>query len=121
LDEFFASTRFDVVYIASPNSLHFQHICQAIKANKQVIVEKPLVSTRAEFLNIQELLDQHPHIYVLEAARHIHESEFATLKQQLQQLGPVSGATLTYRKYSSRYDLVLEGQEPNIFCLLYTS
>ncbi|AXX64895.1 gfo/Idh/MocA family oxidoreductase [Bombilactobacillus bombi] len=115
LTKFFASPEFEVVYIASPNSLHFQYICQAIAANKQVIVEKPMVSTRAEFLQIQELLQNHPGIYVLEAARHIHEPEFATLKQQVQQLDRIDGATITYRKYSSRYDLVLTGQEPNIF------
>ena len=115
LTDFFNNPRLDVVYIASPNSLHYHYICQAIRAHKQVIVEKPLVSTRREFLKIQELLTQYPDVFVLEAARHIHENEFKLLQKQVHNLPQIDGATLVYQKYSSRYDLVLAGQEPNIF------
>ena len=40
----FLSSDIDVVYIASPNSLHFKHAKVAILARKHVIVEKPAVS-----------------------------------------------------------------------------
>ena len=86
LTDFFNNPRLDVVYIASPNSLHYHYICQAIRAHKQVIVEKPLVSTRREFLKIQELLTQYPDVFVLEAARHIHENEFKLLQKQVHNL-----------------------------------
>ena len=32
----------DIVYIASPNSLHYEQAVQAIKAGKHIIVEKPV-------------------------------------------------------------------------------
>ena len=43
LDKFFARD-FDVVYIASPNSLHFAQAKVALLAGKHVIVEKPAFS-----------------------------------------------------------------------------
>lgn len=115
IDAFFDSDNFDVVYIASPNSLHFQYIKQAIKAGKQLVVEKPLVSTRAEFEEVTKLLKQNPQVYLFEAARHIHEKEFKALQNQVNQAKEIDGATIVYRKYSSRYDAVLAGQEPNVF------
>ncbi|UQS81772.1 Gfo/Idh/MocA family oxidoreductase [Bombilactobacillus folatiphilus] len=113
--DLFANSDVDVVYVASPNSHHYEDTMQALAAGKHVIVEKPLVSTRAEFLALQQALKEHPSRYVLEAARHIHEAEFQILQQKVQQLPQITGATLTYRKYSSRYDQVLAGEEPNVF------
>ena len=37
LNEFFEQGTFEVVYIASPNSLHFEQTLQALKAKKHVI------------------------------------------------------------------------------------
>lgn len=114
-EQLFTSPKVDVIYVASPNSCHFQDIMAALQGHKHVIVEKPLVSTRAEFLQIQAFLKQHPELFVFEAARHIHETEFHQLQQRVDQLPMITGATITYRKYSSRYDQVLAGQEPNVF------
>ncbi|UQS83245.1 Gfo/Idh/MocA family protein [Bombilactobacillus thymidiniphilus] len=120
LEHFLSSTEVDVVYVASPNSLHFAQVKQAILHGKHVIVEKPLVSTRTEFLALQELLAQHPKVYVFEAARHIHEPEFKFLQASVAALPKIDGATITYRKYSSRYDQVLAGQTPNIFSPVFS-
>lgn len=52
-----------------------------------------------------------------EAARHLYEPGFLAIKESLPTLNKISGATLTYGKYSSRYDNVLKGEVPNIFSL----
>lgn len=119
LDEFFSQGSFDTVYIASPNSLHFAQAKQAIAYGKHVIVEKPAVTNQREFEQLDAVLAAHPDVRLFEAARQIHEVNFKRVKEQISKLAVVQGATLTYMKYSSRYDAVLAGEEPNIFSLNY--
>jgi len=114
LTTFFGIQHMDTVYIASPNSLHFAQAKQAILARKNVIVEKPAFSTPAEMNEIIELANQHQ-VFFFEAARNIHEQSFQKIAEWLPLKNRIVGANFTYMKYSSRYDQVLEGQEPNIF------
>ncbi|MDU4624090.1 MAG: Gfo/Idh/MocA family oxidoreductase, partial [Enterococcus gallinarum] len=48
LTAFFQLEELDTVYIASPNSLHFEQAKQGILSGKNVIVEKPAFSTPSE-------------------------------------------------------------------------
>lgn len=114
LTEFFALDKIDVVYIASPNSLHFFQAKQAIENGKHVIVEKPAFSTPAEMNEIVTAAQENQVLF-FEAARNIHEESFAKIKEMLPAPEHILGANFTYMKYSSRYDLVLKGEEPNIF------
>ncbi|MTV81970.1 Gfo/Idh/MocA family protein [Secundilactobacillus folii] len=119
LDDFFKNGVFSTVYIASPNSLHFQQAKQAINAGKHIIVEKPAFENQAEMESIQELLKQNPQIRYFEAARNIHTPNFKAIQEQVEKMPVVQGASLTYMKYSSRYDQVLAGKEPNVFSLRF--
>lgn len=115
LDEFFNEKDFDVVYIASPNSLHFIQAKQAIEHGKQVIVEKPSTSNIHELATLQELAKAKS-VFLIEAARHIHEPIFKKVQWYLDQnKASLSGATLSYMKYSSKYDSYLDAQNPNVF------
>lgn len=105
----------DAVYIASPNSLHFDQARAAIARDISIIVEKPAFSNRREMVAIQAELAQHPQVKFFEAARHVHTPNFQVLAKALLGLPTIQGATLTYMKYSSRYDLVLDGEVPNVF------
>lgn len=115
MTEFLNSDKFEVIYIASPNSLHFEQIKLAIEAGKKVIAEKPMVSNPAEMSAIQTVLKEHPGSQLFEAARQIHQANFKIIEQKITELETIQGATLTYMKYSSRYDAILAGEEPNIF------
>lgn len=115
LETFFASPVFDTVYVASPNSLHFEKVKQAILAGKNVIVEKPAFSNPDEMKVISQLLEEHPEVFLFEAARHIYTPNFQAVSKQVNAFEHVDGATLTYMKYSSRFDKVLAGEVPNIF------
>lgn len=119
LTTFYEAGGFDTVYIASPNSVHFAQIKQAIQYDKNVIVEKPAVLNPVQMAAIQALLAQHPRVHFFEAARNIHTVNFRVLQRAIGQLPQIQGAELTYAKYSSRYDEVLRGAEPNIFSLAY--
>ncbi|WP_125708492.1 Gfo/Idh/MocA family protein [Companilactobacillus zhongbaensis] len=115
LDEFFASDKFDVVYIASPNSLHFAQAKQALENGKNVIVEKPSTSNVRELTILQETAQLHG-LFLIEAARHIEEPIFEKIQSYVDaNKAALSGATLSYMKYSSRYDDFLSGKNPNVF------
>ncbi len=114
LDAFVQSDEMETIYIASPNSLHFSQARLAILAGKNVIVEKPAFSTPVQMQEIIDLAHK-KQVFFFEAARNIHEAAFQTVADHLSTLGTVIGANFTFMKYSSRYDLVLVGEEPNIF------
>ena len=109
----------DAVYIASPNSLHFQQAQQVLAADKAAVVEKPIVANPTEWEELHQTLEAHPKARLFEAARHLHEPNFQAIQKQVGELELIQGATLTYAKYSSRYDSYLAGNEPNIFSLKF--
>lgn len=64
LETFFGLEHLDTVYIASPNSLHFQQAKQGILAGKNVIVEKPAFSTPKEMDEIIHLANEKMFIFL---------------------------------------------------------
>lgn len=111
---FLNSTHFSTVYIASPNSIHFQQAIPLLKAKKNVVVEKPIFPTAAELKEAQRIAKEN-NVFIFEAARHIHEANFKIVKELVANTPNIEGATFAYSKYSSRYDQVLNGEQPNIF------
>lgn len=126
LDSMLSDPMVDVVYIASPNSLHYEQSIKVLDAGKHVIVEKPIAS------NIKELDALFSHadskgLFVLEAYRHIQEPNFLKLQSLLddektrsEKFGAIYGASVNMAAYSSRYAKVLEGEEPNVLSLNFS-
>ena len=54
-------------------------------------------------------------VVLMEAMRSLYAPGFARLRGLVQAVGPVRRATLSYSKYSSRYELVRRGEPTNIF------
>lgn len=117
LDQFFNQGDFQVVYIASPNSLHFKQAKLAIQHDKLVIVEKPAFVNPAEFDQIESALKAHPQARLVEASRHLYTDLYKAGKQAIQGMGQLKGANLTSMKYSSRYDQLADpvAPTPNVF------
>ncbi len=112
LEDFFRSS-FDVVYIASPNSLHFAQAKAALTAGKHVILEKPAVTQPQEWLNLIQTAEKN-NCFILEAARNYHEKAFTTIKKFLADK-QILGADFNYAKYSSKMPDLLAGKTPNVF------
>ncbi len=119
LEEMAASDRIDAVYIASPNSLHFEQALIFLKNKKHVICEKPIFSNTTEWDTAIKLAEENG-VFLFEAVRNIHTPNFKILKEKLSMAGEIRSAILPYIKYSSRYDLFLQGEEPNIFSAEYS-
>jgi predicted dehydrogenase len=104
----------DVVYVASPNSLHYQWSLDALKAGKGVICEKPFVSTHAE-CEILRKFAQDNNLFLVEAVTVPHLPNFKLLPKHLDKIGPVRMAQLNFSQYSSKHKAYLEGKNPNVF------
>ena len=108
------SPEIQAVYIASPNSVHFEQALTFLKNKKHVICEKPIFSNIAELQEAYQTAEANG-VYLFEAIRNIHTPNFRILKDKLQLAGNLRSAMLPYIQYSSRYDLFLKGEVPNIF------
>ena len=112
LEDFFQS-EFDVVYIASPNSLHFTQAKAALSAGKHVILEKPAVTQPQEWQELVQTAKDNK-CFIFEAARNYHEDAFTTIKDFLANK-QILGADFNYAKYSSKMPNLLAGDTPNVF------
>lgn len=119
IEEMATSDLIEAVYIASPNSIHFEQTITFLKNKKHVICEKPIFSNTAELKEAFKTAEENG-VFLFEAIRNIHTPNFKILKENLHLAGKVRSAILPYIQYSSRYDLFLQGEEPNIFSAKYS-
>jgi predicted dehydrogenase len=104
----------DVVYIASPNSLHGPQAIQMMQAGKHVIVEKPMAASFALAKQMFDVAKEH-NVLLFEAFMSPHLPNFKRLQEELSAIGQIRKALITYCQYSSRYPKYLAGENPNTF------
>lgn len=104
----------DTVYVAVPNSLHYEIVKEALLAGKNVICEKPYVETVAQAEELKEIADKKD-LIIVEAITNIHLPNFKAIKQQLAEIAPIHIISLNYTQYSSRYDDFLQGKIAPVF------
>ena len=112
LEDFFQSD-FDIVYIASPNSLHYTQSKLALASAKHVILEKPAVTQPQEWQDLVEIAQENQ-CFIFEAARNYHEEAFTVIKNFLADK-QILGADFNYAKYSSKMPNLLAREIPNVF------
>lgn len=113
-DSFLGDESIDFIYIASPNSLHYDYALKALEKGKNVICEKPFTSTVKE---AKELIDlaKEKHLFLFEAITTLNFPNYEVIKESLSKLGAIKLVQCNYSQYSSRYDQLLEGEVTNIF------
>ncbi len=104
----------DVVYIASPNSLHYQHCRAAFENNKHVICEKPLTSTMFELKELTNLAKSKD-LFFFEAITTIHLPNFKEFLRMLPDIGKIKMVSCSFLQYSSKMDAFKAGEIPNVF------
>ena len=107
-DELLNDQEVDTVYVALPNHLHFEYAKQALLANKNVILEKPLTSTYKQACQLKELAIQN-HLFLWEAITNQYLPHFHEIKQKLKDIGKIKIVQCNYSQYSSRYNAFKEG------------
>lgn len=104
----------ECVYVASPNSLHYEHAKAALLAGKHVICEKPFTSTLAQSQELTRIAKQKQR-FLFEGIVTIHMPNYLSLKEHVKELGPIRMVQCNFSQYSSRYDRFLAGETPNVF------
>lgn len=113
-EAFLADETLDFIYVASPNSLHFSWVREALESGRNVMCEKPFVSTVREFDELAALAAQKD-LLLFEAMTVPHLPNLKLLKEHLPKIGAPRLVQLNFSQYSSRYDALLRGESPNIF------
>ena len=109
-----AASDVDAVYIASPNSLHYDQSRLMLENGKHVLCEKPITVSPDEFTRLSSLAEKNGLIYT-EAIMYLHLPARETLKKALKSIGKISTAHFDFSQLSSKYQALLRGENPNIF------
>ncbi|KWW20410.1 hypothetical protein AS888_18775 [Peribacillus simplex] len=114
LNEVFEDDELDTVYIATPNACHYDHALAAIGHGKNVIVEKTAFMTTDQANRVFDAAEKQ-NVFVFEAVRTIYEPNFQIVKNAIEKLGKIHGATLKYQNYSKQYSALLKGERAPLF------
>lgn len=114
LDEMLKREDLDFVYVASPNSLHYEQTMKCLRANKNVICEKPFASTSKEAREMAELAKQN-HLFLFEAIVLKHYPKLSLLSDMCRTIGKIRMVEMNYHQYSSRYNAFRNNETPNVF------
>ena len=104
----------NAVYIASPNSCHYDQTMLMMRNGKHVLCEKPIATSADEFSRMLDTAKENG-VVLLEAMRFFHAPGLGMVRALLPKIGPVRRASLIFNQYSSKYDAFKAGATPNIF------
>ena len=108
MEEMLADPAIDMVYVASPNSVHYAQAKAALLAGKHVLCEKPFAPTVAEADELIALAKEKG-LLLFEAITTAHHPHYAFVKENLSKLGKLKLVSATFCQFSSRYPALLAG------------
>lgn len=98
----------EVVYIATPNHLHYIMCKEALQKDKNIICEKPFVADDKQLIELAELAKEKK-LFLLEAIAPTFYPNVAKIKEVLPLIGDIKIISGNYSKYSSRYSAFKQG------------
>lgn len=107
-EDIYNDPKIDVVYCAVPNGLHYEIAKEALKHDKNVIVEKPFVPYYRQAKELIELAKEKNKI-IFDAMTLVHMPNYQKIKQLLPCLGDIKMIDINFSQYSSRYDKLKKG------------
>lgn len=114
LESMFNDETINFIYVASPNSLHYEQTLMALQNGKNVICEKPFTSTLDEVETLIKIAKE-KHLMLFEAITTIHLPNYQLIKENIEKLGKLKIVQCNYSQYSRKYDQLLAGETPNVF------
>lgn len=108
------SPEIDTVYIATPNSFHYEQSKLFLKNGKHVICEKPIATDCKKYDELLSLANNKGLIYA-EAIMSRHCAGRVVLLDALSQIGRISQVRIDFCQLSSRYEKFKSGEHVNIF------
>ncbi|MEG0069513.1 Gfo/Idh/MocA family protein [Cetobacterium sp.] len=104
----------DMIYIASPNSVHFSQVIELLKAKKNILCEKPMGISEEE-VNEMFRVAYENNVTLMEAMKNTFLPNFKAIQNNLYKIGEVRGFIGNFSQYSSRYTDLKNGDLTNIF------
>ena len=108
-DELLKDENLDTIYVALPNHLHYSFAKKALLANKNVIIEKPCVTTFEEFQDLKKIATERQKI-MFEAVTLHYLPAYLDIRKNLAKLGDIKIVSMNYSQYSSRYNKFKAGE-----------
>lgn len=103
-----ADDQVETVYVALPNSLHYEFSKQALLAGKNVICEKPFTLNSGQFAELEKLALAKD-LVLIEAITNQYLPNYQRIQAELPKLGALKIVDCNYSQYSSRYDRFKQG------------
>lgn len=104
----------DLVYIATPNKLHYQDVKLALENNTHVLVEKPITTT-AEQTRMLFSLAKERNLILVEAIKTCTMNTYKHLSEHLQKIGKIKSFRLNVMREYQNFPKPQETQIANIF------
>lgn len=104
----------ELVYVASPNSCHYEQCREIILSGKHIICEKPITITLSEFRELSRLADEKGVVF-FEAIMYMHSPGRKVLRDAVGRIGNIRSASVDFSQLSSKYPALKRGELPNIF------
>lgn len=115
-DKLLADEEIEFIYVALPNHLHYSYAKKALEHGKNVVVEKPFVSSPSEVDDLIQTAKANKRM-IFDAIFTRYIPTMTALKNSLSNVGEIKNVTSTYSQYSSKYDEVRAGRLPSVFDL----
>ncbi len=104
----------DVIYIASPNGLHYEHAKLAIESGKHCLIEKPMALLPSEIEELYALAKKHS-VYIQEAYVSLTYNTFNTVKTWIDTLGEIGKIDFHLDQQTRHFEAYLDGENFNVF------
>ena len=114
MEEMLNDENVDIVYVASPNSLHYKQSKMALEHKKYVINEKPFTPTLKECNELFEIAKKNG-VYIFEAITNVHLPNYQIIKENLSNCGNIKMVQCNFSQYSSKYQRYKDHIQTNAF------
>lgn len=114
LEDMINDEEIHAIYIASPNSKHFEQAVKCLNGKKPVLCEKAFASNKKEAFKMIECAKTNDTL-LMEAMRITVLPNFLEVKNHIHKIGKIRKYIASYCQYSSRYDNFKNGIIENAF------
>lgn len=114
MEEMLNDENVDIVYVASPNSLHYSQSKMALEHEKHVINEKPFTPTLKECNELFEIAEKKG-VYIFEAITNVHLPNYKIIKENMSNCGNIKMVQCNFSQYSSKYQKYKDHVQTNAF------
>ena len=98
----------DTIYVAVPNNLHYSVAKKALKADKNVICEKPFTLKYEESVELFEIAEAKG-LILIEAITNQYQKNYLDIKDNIDNIGEIRLVECNFSQLSSRYEAFKNG------------